>query len=304
MCKDFKCAWFAFDIQNLINTMHSLQLIGVDIGGTKITAGLVESGTVTQSFTVDTEPGKSRDEIVANLIGTIDTVFSPKIKSIGIGVPGIIDDRQGIICELNNIPAWKNLSLKKIVESHFNKPVFINNDANCFVLGNKYFGEAKNYNNIVGVTLGTGLGSGIIVNGKIYQGAENGAGEFGQIPYKDSILEEYCCGQFFNKIKNISGEEIFSRAQKGEPAAIDIWEELGSHIGELVKIIIFSYAPEMIVFGGSVSKGFEFFKHSLMKSLSKLTLRRVVDQLKITCDINPHSSVLGAAALYFNEIKK
>jgi glucokinase len=280
--------------------MQNPQLVGVDIGGTKITAGLVENGLVAKSFTVSTEPEKQKDEILNNLLNAINKVITPATKSIGIGVPGIIDDKNGIICELNNIPSWKNFPLKQSVEKRFQIPVFVNNDANCFILGSKYFGEAKNYSNVVGITLGTGVGSGVLVNGKLYSGAENGAGEFGQIPYKDSIFEEYCCGQFFNKIKKVDGEKLFSIAKNADESALKIWEELGINLGELVKIVIFSFAPEIIVFGGSVSKGFCFFEPALQKSLSQLKLRRVTDQLKITCDLNPNSPVLGAAALYFD----
>ena len=281
--------------------MLDSQLIGIDIGGTKITAGLVEKGVVINSGVVNTESDKSKEAILENLFGLIEDIITPSTVAIGVGVPGIINNKDGIINELNNIPEWKNLQLKNILEDKFGRMILVDNDANCFVLGNKYFGEAEAYKNIVGITLGTGVGAGIIVNNSLYNGIENGAGEFGQIPYKDSIFETYCCGKFFSEVKKLNGEELYELAKQGDLSARDAWEELGNHIAELVRIVLFSFAPELIVFGGSVSKGFNFFMPSVIKMLSEMTLRRVAEQLKIIRDVNRQSPVLGAAALYLNQ---
>lgn len=269
------------------------------MGGTKITAALICNGEVLKTYTTATDSDKAKEIIAFNLEKAINKVITNDTHAIGIGVPGIIDCENGIIREVANIPSWKNIQLKMLLEDKFNKQVFVNNDANCFVLGNKLFGAGLNFDTIIGVTLGTGLGAGIIINNKLFTGTENGAGEFGQLPYKEFKYETYCSAQFFNTIKKREGDTIYQLAEEGDFDALLMWQEFGNHLGELIKVILYSLAPGMIVLGGSVSRGFNFFQPALRKKMAEFELRKVTESVKIVCDNNPNSSVLGAAALCF-----
>jgi glucokinase len=273
------------------------KLVGVDIGGTTISAGLIVNGVLERKAEIPTEASKSKSEIIENLFKAIDQVLTSDTRAIGIGVPGNVDSETGVIYNLANIPSWKEVPVRSLVEERFGKVTAVNNDANCFVLGVKHFGVGKNYSNLVGVTLGTGLGAGIVIDNKLYTGLEGGAGEFGMIPYKDSNIEAYCSGKFFSCIKQINGKDIYARAIEGDKEAQEIWDEYGTHLGNAVKVILYALAPEMIVFGGSVSKGFGFFINSLRKSLNDFVLPRVSSNVHLGQSSDAESAILGAAAL-------
>src|SRR5690606_24955530 len=112
-------------------------------------------------------------------------------------VPSVVDVDKGIVYDVQNIPSWKEVPLKAIMEERYGVPVQVNNDANCFALGEKYFGQGRDSKAFIGLTLGTGLGAGIILNDKLYAGPNCGAGEFGMVPYLDYHYEYYASGQFF-----------------------------------------------------------------------------------------------------------
>ncbi|MQY73444.1 MAG: ROK family protein, partial [Dehalococcoidia bacterium] len=154
-------------------------VIGIDLGGTKIQAGRIRQNEIEQEYYQPISAGKAKESVLNEVIEAIEKVFSKTVNSIGIGVPGLVDVERGIVYDVTNIPSWDEVFLKDRLESHFDCPVYINNDANCFALGEKYFGKARGYSNIVGVTLGTGVGAGIIIHDHLYTGKSCGAGEFG-----------------------------------------------------------------------------------------------------------------------------
>jgi len=125
--------------------MLDKKIIGVDIGGTKILAGRVENETVTVTAQCNTPSEKNQQEVINEVIETIEKIFTEDIYGIGIGVPGLVDIREGLVYDVQNIPSWKRVPLKKELEKHFGVPVYVNNDANCYVVGEKYFGKAKHY---------------------------------------------------------------------------------------------------------------------------------------------------------------
>ena len=158
-----------------------MKIIGVDIGGTKISAALVIDGKITKQHSCPT-PGDQPVETVINAIKhCIESIFDTEALGIGIGVPGLIDLENNYVINVVNIPKWNKVPLKGILEKSFNKLVVVNNDANCFALGEKHYGKGKFYKNFVGVTLGTGLGAGIVINDRLYSGSYCGAGEFGMM---------------------------------------------------------------------------------------------------------------------------
>ncbi len=274
-----------------------MKLIGVDVGGTKMAAGLVSGEKIIRQSNMPTPFDRPQVEVVNTLIQTIEEVFDPSVQGIGIGVPGLVDLKEQRVIDVANIPSWDSVPLTELISEYFNKPVYVNNDANCFALGEKYFGKGKPFTNFVGVTMGTGLGAGIIINNHLYSGRLCGAGEFGCIYYRDQTIETYASGQFF-KDKGIDGNLLFKRASIGDPVALKAFETLGLHIGHAVANILFALAPEAIIFGGSVSKAYKYFSDSMLEFLEdNFPYRRLYNQLAIEVSDTEESGILGASSL-------
>ena len=273
------------------------QKLGIDLGGTNIRLGLVNEGNIEKLITKKIPSQESEGVVLEEIINSIHEIFNANVAGIGIGVPSIVNINEGIVYEVHNIPSWREVHLKKILEDEFHVPVQINNDVNCFVLGEKYYGKGKNYQNIVGLALGTGLGGGIIANGKLYSGNNGGAGEFGLMIYKDQNYEYYCSGQFFRQVHSISGEDVLEKAKQNLPVAISIFEQFGEHIGNLINSIMYALNPEIIIFGGSVSSAFDYFKVSMFNEMNKYEFKTQLNDVKIEKSELEHPAVLGASLL-------
>jgi glucokinase len=249
--------------------MAEKTIIGVDLGGTNIRVGKVNNNCIEDLYSQQISSVGSEQKVLEEIITSIHKLFNKSVLGIGVGVPSVVDVKEGIVYDVQNIPSFKKVKLKKILEEEFKVPTYINNDANCFVVGEKYFGAGKNYKNIVGLIIGTGLGAGLYTNGKLYFGANCGAGEFGMLPYKDGVYEDYCSGKYFANNLKTTGKEIFYRAEKGEQEAVKTFNEFGTNIGHAISAIIFAVDPEIIILGGSVSIAFKYFKGSMETVLNK-----------------------------------
>ncbi len=272
-------------------------IIGVDLGGTNIRAGKIAQDQIVHIAKLPTPAKGSVDEVMSQIYSVVDRCFDAGTQSIGVGVPSVVDVENGIVYDVTNIPSWKVVPLKELLEKRYQVPVHVNNDANCFAVGEKYFGKAKSYKNIVGVTLGTGLGCGLIFNGKLYEGSNCGAGEFGNLPYLSHNVEYYCSGQFFTDEKKVKAIDIFHLAKTGDDSALKLFEEYGNHLGEALKSILYAYDPEVVILGGSVSQSFEFFKEAMYLALQDFAFRSVLANLKIDISELENSAIYGAAAL-------
>lgn len=275
--------------------------VGVDIGGTKISAGLVKDEKILIRETIQTPNNDNRKEIIEAIFSVIKKVAGKEMAGIGIGVPGLVDTKDGIAYDIQNIPALTGVPLKKRLGEHWKTNVSVNNDANCFALGAKNCGIGKNFQNLVALSLGTGLGSGVVINGQLYEGVGCGAGEFGFLPYKNGILEHYCSGQFFQRQYNISGEKAATLAKQGDKDALQMFRRFGCHLGKAIKIVAYTFAPEAIMLGGSISKSFTFFQQSMWDEIHDFPYHHVVDELEILPVINPDIAIIGAASLVKNQ---
>ncbi len=271
--------------------------IGVDIGGTKITAINMKNHETQKHAKNDTGAERPLQEIMESLFATIKEVWTDNVKAIGIGVPGILDVDQGIIISINNIKSFTGLELKSEVEKKFGVPVYVNNDANCFALSEAFFGAGVGYKNIVGITLGTGLGGGVVINSKVYSGNLGAAGEFGCIPYLDSTFEEYCGSRFFVNNYQKTGEELYDLAESGDTDALKAFDTFGHHLGKLITHVMFFIAPQAVIIGGSISSAFKYFKPALDKMLDEFSIPVIAEHVKIYPAELKDSGVLGAAAL-------
>lgn len=277
-------------------------LLGIDIGGTNLKIGRVENGKVVEETYKAVDKVATKEVILSSLFEAIDSVIKPNIIGIGVGVPGVVDPITGIIYDIQNIPAWEEVALKDILEQRYGLPISINNDANCFALGEKIFGKGKNYQNFIGLSIGTGIGAGVIINNRIYNGVLCGAGEVGMLAYKDSIIEDYAGSFFFSKKHNTSAKEISERAKNGDESALKLFDEFGLHVGEAIKAILYMFAPEAIILGGSISKSFPFFKNSLELSLNTFAYQKQIQNFKIEISNQSGVAILGAASLCLQKV--
>lgn len=294
-------------------------VIGVDFGGTKIEGVLVNSkGKVLNQKRIPTQASSSRKQIISNLISVIESLRYGKhgkhgkseLKGIGIGTPGFCVN--GKLTLIENISKLSNFNLKnEIVKKTKISNVVIENDAICFALAEHRYGAGKGTKNMVGIILGTGVGGGIIIDGKIYRGAIGGAGHIGHHIidvdgpkcscglYGD--LESYCSGTSINKLyMGIGGEinepdasKIFASKEK---KARLIQKQTIKFLAIGITNIIHILNPEMIVLGGGVSN-IPFYKE-LNDEVKRLSNPYIFNSVKIVKNkLGDSSGVLGAAAL-------
>lgn len=292
--------------------MNDKNVVGIDFGGTKIKFGLVDQkGRVLgEPMTLPTESNRNAYAIVKTMIEGIERTVQNaglslnQIEGIGIGSPGPLDLAKGIILEAPNLPTLHFFPLKQHLEEHFQKPVEINNDGNCFVLGEACFGVARDAAIVCGLTLGTGCGCGIVMNRKIYAGATGTAAEIWCAPYLDSNVEEYGSAKSIRRIyKQLAGKDseakaIFDLALKGDKMAVRAWSEFGFHVGKIVAVMVNILDPDVVVIGGSVSNAWEFFHEALIETANQNITKAPREHLKIEkSSLGEDAGLLGAAAL-------
>jgi glucokinase len=270
--------------------------IGIDLGGTNIRAGIVKDGVVVEKRSEPCLSGMSEQIVLNQLKAMIASLLIPEVESIGIGVPSVVDIAKGIVYNVANIPSWEEVHLKDILEAEFRLPVRVNNDCNCFALGEYHFGAGKPYQDVVCMALGTGVGAGIIIGGKLYAGSNAGAGEIGCLPYLDKDYEYYCSSRFFVD-RGITGKEAFEKGCAADPQALSLWDEIGGHIGNLLKAVIFAYDPQAIILGGSISKAFDFFSAKMYDALKTFPYPATIERIKIKVSEQADVALLGAAML-------
>ena len=276
--------------------MTNNKYLGVDIGGTKVQVGVVQAGKLIQEAHFETSATAPQEQILAELAQGLAPLVAG-VAGIGIGVPGLVDEENGIVHNVQNIPSWREVHLKQYLASYFSKPVYLTNDANAFAVGEKMYGQGRPYANLVGLALGTGLGAGIIINHQVYSGTLSSAGEFGCIPYRDKTLEDYCSGKFFGQRTGRAGAAWHALAEQGDAEALALFAEFGRHLGRAIHIILYTLSPEAIFLGGSVSRGFDYFRGGLEESLAEFPFQQITARLVIAPSAIGNAAVLGAAAL-------
>jgi glucokinase len=273
-------------------------VIGVDLAGTKVSVGAVSEGAVAEVVSREVPSQEAADVVLAAIIDVINEVFDSSVVGIGCGVPSVVDVAEGVVFDVENIPSWKEMPLKASLEDRFGVPAAINNDANAFAVGEHVFGAGKAFSDMVGLTLGTGMGTGVIVNGRLFSGSNCGVGEIGMMAHKGLTLEEFCSGPFFQRECGAAGEEVYRRAREGEAEAIAVFERFGAELSEAVMIALYAYDPQAVIFGGSISAAFDLFEAGLHRGLERFAYRRVIERLVMMPSTLENSAVLGAAALY------
>jgi glucokinase len=272
-------------------------ILGLDIGGTGIKGGVLINGHLEDIRSIATPALESKEFILETISDFIRTYLHYDIMGIGIGIPGLVDTIEGVVLGLANIPSFQHVELKKFLSERFGLPVFVNNDANCFAIGVHKYGVGRPFKNLVGITLGTGTGGGIVINGQLYSGVNSAAGEWCSAPYLDHNYEYYCSGKFFHNFYHSKPKTLAKAALSGDPVALKAFQEFGHHLGELLKVILYSLAPEAIVLGGSIRKTFPLFKDSMYETLHTFAYPTVLENLKILISELDETAIHGAVAL-------
>jgi len=282
--------------------MTDTKIIGIDLGATNIRGAVVTGDAMGDIISRRINTKGTEEQVLEDVYFVVDKLIGKEVKAIGIGVPSVVDVELGIVYDVVHIPSWKEVHLKQILEEKYKVPVFVNNDANCFILGEHYFGKGKGIKNMVGLTIGTGLGAGIIINSQLYAGPNCGAGEFGCVDYLDNNYEFYCSGSFFNNVYGLDGQQVFKDAQNGDARALELYAEMGTHLGNAIKLVMYTYDPALIILGGSVQLAYEYFEKTMWTRIRTLVYPKSVERLTIERSELENSGILGAAGLYFDSL--
>jgi len=279
-------------------------IIGIDLGGTNIKTALINSnGKILKKYEIPTETRKGTKTILDNIISAIEEVKSGNIKGIGIGSPGPLDYKRGIVTKPVNLP-FRSTPLKKIIQDKFRIKTFLDNDANCFALAEAVFGSGKKYGNVVGITLGTGIGGGMVINKKIYHGRNNAA-ELGHMTIKYDGPKSRCGNQgcvethvAARGIRRIFGSSdpysIYKLSLQGNKKAIKTFEEMGYYLGIGLTNIMYAIDPDIIVVGGKISNSWKFFSKSMDKTVKERYFSKPCPIVKSKLE---EPGILGAGAL-------
>ena len=272
-------------------------LLGIDIGGTTINMGLVKGSVIVSKKTVPSfEKEWTKQQTLDYLCEQINGIISPEVEHIGIGVPTLVDPAKGIAYQAANIPSWDEVNIKEAVQKRFGVPVSVNNDSNCFALGAAaMLGAGERI--IVGITLGTGLGTGVIVDGKLLDGTHCGVGEIGSLPYNGHDYEEFCSKKFFTS-HNLDGKAAADKADEGDPAMVELHNEFGRHLGEFLAVVMYAYDADCIIIGGGVANSYRHFEKSMKETLAaRYPYTKGLESLRIEVLPQGDIPVLGASKL-------
>ena len=274
-------------------------ILGVDLGGTNLSIGLVDDGVVVNSVSVPSfPPSATMEETLSYLAGHISAMISPEVTKIGIGVPSVVDVTRGIVYDAANIPSWKEVHLKSYLEDRFHVPVHVNNDANCYAMGayGTYTDDSKP-EVLVTVTLGTGIGIGIVDHGRLLCGVNCGAGELGYLPFKEGCLEDYCSRQFFDR-HGVKPHEAYSAAIDGDAESIRLFEEFGHNLGHALMVLMYAYDPSHIVLGGGIANARPLFRGAMEDHIRKrFPFRSNFERLKIDVRTENEIPLIGASLI-------
>jgi len=283
--------------------MTDKKIIGVDLGATNVRGAVVDGQQLQTIHSSRIHREGSVEEVLGDIFGIIDPLMSADIAGIGIGVPSVVDIEKGIVYDVIHIPSWKKVPLGGILSERYGIPVHVNNDANCFALGELYFGKGKGRRDFIGLTIGTGLGAGIIINHRLYAGPHCGAGEFGMVDYLDHCYEYYASGQFFRNVHGVDGEEVFRKATNGDAHSRALYAEMGMHLGRAIRMVLYTYDPSLIILGGSVRHAYAWFEATMWNEIRKFAFGTSGMDLRIELSDLENSGILGAAGLYYDQIR-
>lgn len=293
-----------------------MRIAGIDIGGTRIKTGIFENGEIVERDVFPTGASSGSEKIIGKII---DFFKNRNVEKAGIGVPGLVD-RKGVVRIPPNLPGWIEVDMKGIIEKETQIPVFIGNDANIYALGEWRYGKGKGKKNLIVLTLGTGIGGGIIVDGKLLMGSTGGAAEVGHITLDPSgpqcncggrgCLEAYLGSNYLAERARVLSKKFDKKeletsdlsplnlsiwAEAGNPLALSLWDEYGFYLALGIVNLIHIFDPELIVLGGGVKNAFKFFRERMWREIRKRTMSFEGRKVKIeVSSLGDDAGVYGA----------
>lgn len=304
--------------------------IGVDLGGTNIAAGVVnENCEIVFRGSVPTNAGRDFDEIVKDMGGLINRLIAEsgisqdEIKYIGIGAPGVLDNEAGTVTDNSNIK-WVNYPIREKLQQYINKPMFLGNDANVAAWAEYMGGVGRGTKNFLMLTLGTGVGGGIVLNGKLYTGSHNIGAEIGHTTFKaggaqcgcgnHGCIEAYCSATALIKrakaaLENsgnsvlanapkISAKTVVDAAAAGDELAIKIFDEYTEDLAQVIASMINFLDPDVIALGGGVANAGEFLLKPVREKYPKYVTFKAMEKTQVlAAKMGNDAGIIGSAVL-------
>ncbi|MCX8057294.1 MAG: ROK family protein [Ignavibacteria bacterium] len=313
-------------------------ILGIDVGGTTIKFGVVNKNKILSEISLPTYAYENPKKVLSQVESGVKQIFSKysnkDFLGIGIGFPGVVDPKTGIVTSAPNFANWKRVEVRKSL-SKFNLPIFIDNDANCAALGELYFGRGMKLSNFVMVTLGTGVGGGIILDKKLFRGESGGAGEIGHITIdysgpnckcgKKGCVEAYAGNSYIKQrtinklheypdslilelinhdLDKIEPKVINDAAQKGDVLAIKILKETGFYIGIGLANIANILDIKHFIIGGGISQAGSVLLGAIENSIKEHGVKNIVKDVKVySAKLKNRAGILGAASLVLSNLK-
>lgn len=283
-------------------------LVGVDLGGTKVAAGLFNTDRklLTEIVTTPTEADRPAEVTLGNIERVIRQVLPAATTpvAIGVGSTGPVDARTGRFLEATSLPNLYFFDLAAWARDRFGVPLFLENDANCLALGEAMQGAGAGHAAVVAVTLGTGFGCGIVLDGAMYSGVTGNAGEVAFCPVAGATYDEMLSGagvrRFYERVRNapteLTAREIGDLAEAGEASALEAWRYFGEAVGSGLGTIAAVLDPSICVIGGSVSARFELFREALEGRLRGILAPEAGRRIQVVAaQLGAAAGVIGAA---------
>lgn len=296
-------------------------IVAVDLGGTNLRTVLFDRRfRIKSRITAPTKSYNKKEKLIRAIAQSVNKILAVReiskssIAGIGVGVPGPVNIQSGEVYSLTNIAGWRNVNLRKILEKELKLPVFIDNDANLMCLGEHAQGAARKYRNAICMTLGTGVGAGLIIDGRLFHGSSFAAGEIGHMPINErgprckcqgrACLEAYIGNSRILREarkafgRSISLEELSRLAAERNVRAMKIWNDVGRRLGILLSGVINLLNPEAVVIGGGVANAGGILFSAVRKTVRQRAMAVAARQVRILkAHLGSDAGLIGAAVM-------
>jgi glucokinase len=317
--------------------MSQPEAIGVDLGGTKMLLGVLDTDSNTAWESRERSAGESQDELIELLVREIVEAREarPGVEAIGMGIPATIDHERGLAVSAVNLPI-EDLAIRDLVAARTGLPAFVDNDANVAALAEHRFGAARGTENAVMLTIGTGIGGGLILGGEIYRGSTGAGAELGHMaiqmdgpgcqgscPNRGCVEAfasgtalgreglaaaeghpESALGELLAEGQAVDGKAVTVAAQQGDETAIGVFELVGSRLGVALASYANIFEPETIVIGGGVIAAGDLLLGPARRELEARALRPMNRTPVVEAELGEDAGMIGAAALARTELEK
>lgn len=297
--------------------MKKKVVIGVDLGGTAIKIGsFLEDGSYLQKISIPTpQPATAAAVLNAIAVAVKQLNTDQHAIALGVGIPGAVDQTGRIAKVAINLSGWQDVAVADLLEQKTGLPTIIANDANCAGVGEGWIGAGQDFQDFILLTLGTGVGGAIILNGELFTGSRGAAGELGLITLKfdgypcnsgnQGSFEQYCSIGGIIRQWGKEPAELGKLALEGDQFALEVWQNYGKLLGAGIASLLYIFTPSAIIIGGGISASSEFFLPSTLAEIETRVLAssRVNLQL-LKATLGNDAGMIGAAKLAFELSKK